>query len=436
MNARGFVMQASYRIRGEATVVHLHGRLENGETFLVRDARQTPSFYIRAADATRARECGATRQRATHRRTFSGEPVTRIEVNTPPDAPPLRDHLQERDIETFEADVRFAVRYLIDRDVKGGVAIYGDAASGEAAGLPAVDWVFDDPSELGPANVHIAPRVLSFDIETDPKAQRLLAISLYGCGLDEVYIVDGEGRAMPERAIGVEDEHAALGAFCRRVAEADADVLTGWNVVDFDLSVLGRIAARVKHPFQLGREPGALRVRPAQGYFGSGQASIPGRVVLDGMDLVRGGLRAHGRLLPRRRGAVRAGRRQGGGGGRAGPRGGDHGALPRRPAGVRTVREDGRATGARDRGEAEPCFLGGGSQPPDRDDPRPRIRQHRLLRLRLSLRTRQARGRGAHGALQRFEGVRRPGRRPRARTRHRHCTRTCGCSISRACIRA
>ena len=287
MKARGFVMQASYRIRGDATVVHLHGRLESGETFLVRDARQTPSFYIRAADAGRARDCGATRQRATDRRTFAGERVTRIEVRTPPDAPPLRDRLQDRGIETFEADVRFAVRYLIDRDVKGGVALDGDARPGADSGAEGVDWVFDDP-EVAPADVHIAPRVLSFDIETDPKASRLLAISLYGCGLDEVHVVDPDGRPMPERAVAAEDEHAALEAFCRRVAETDPDVLTGWNVIDFDLSVLGRIAARVKHPFPLGREPGALRVRAAQGYFGSGQASIPGRVVLDGMDLVRG----------------------------------------------------------------------------------------------------------------------------------------------------
>ncbi len=287
MKARGFVMQASYRIRGEATVVHLHGRLESGETFLVRDARQTPCFYIRTTDAERARACGATRQRATHRRTFAGDPVTCVDVRTPPDAPPLRDRLQDRGIETFEADVRFAVRYLIDRDVKGGVALDGDARPGGQAGADGVDWVFEDP-EVSPADVHLAPRVLSFDIETDPKASRLLAISLYGCGLDEVHIVDPDGRAMPEAAVAAEDEHAALEAFCRRVAETDPDVLTGWNVIDFDLSVLGRIAARVKHPFPLGREPGALRVRAAQGYFGSGQASIPGRVVLDGMDLVRG----------------------------------------------------------------------------------------------------------------------------------------------------
>src|SRR5690606_20285940 len=65
-------------------------------------------------------------------------------------------------------------------------------------------------------------------------------------------------------------------------------VLTGWNTIDFDLAALSRIAARLNHPFELGRDKGALRLRPPQGYFGSGQASVPGRLVLDGIDLLRG----------------------------------------------------------------------------------------------------------------------------------------------------
>jgi DNA polymerase-2 len=65
-------------------------------------------------------------------------------------------------------------------------------------------------------------------------------------------------------------------------------VLTGWNTVDFDLTALQRIAARLEHPLRLGRDVGALRLRKAEGYFGSGQATIPGRVVLDGIDLLRG----------------------------------------------------------------------------------------------------------------------------------------------------
>ena len=146
---------------------------------------------------------------------------------------------------------------------------------------------FDNPI-LRPAQLSIAPRVLSFDIETDPKAQRLLAISLYAAGLDEVLIVDGSDRPMPDRAIRCMDEHAALNAFCDRVREFDPDVLTGWNTIDFDFTVLQRIAGRIGHPLNLGRDVGELRIRRAEGYFGSGQATIPGRLVLDGIDLLRG----------------------------------------------------------------------------------------------------------------------------------------------------
>ena len=119
--------------------------------------------------------------------------MCRVDVEVPSDVPPLRDKLHAAEVETFEADVRFASRYLIERGIKGGCEIEGNSRSG-AGGL-----VFENP-QLHPADVQITPRVLSFDIETDAKAERLLAISLYGLGSDEVLIVDGSERPMPERA--------------------------------------------------------------------------------------------------------------------------------------------------------------------------------------------------------------------------------------------
>ena len=285
---RGFILQASYRVETGANgerrpVVHLYGRLEDGRTFLVRDDRRRPHFYIRAADAQRARSLGAARLEPSDERTFDGAPVTRVEVEAPPDVPGLRDRLHSNGIDTFEADVRFASRYLIERGIKGGCEIVGEPRATVADGL----LVFDDP-EVRPAAVEITPRVLSFDIETDPDATRLLAISLYSPGIDEVLIVDADSRAMPARAARCADERSALDAFCERVRADDPDVLTGWNTIDFDLTVLQRIAARLGHPLRLGRDEGALRLRKAEGYFGSGQATIPGRVVLDGIDLLRG----------------------------------------------------------------------------------------------------------------------------------------------------
>ena len=280
--ARGFILQASYRTQNGKPVVHLFGTLEDGGTFLVRDHRQVPHFFVLRRDAERAYWLGATRQFETAKKTFAGDPVVRVDIAVPQDTVPLRERLHRDGIETFEADVRFAVRYLIDRDIRGGCEIVGAFEAGER-----IARVYDDP-DLRPADVAPSPSVLSFDIETDPKARHLLAIAVYGQGVDEVYIVDGDSRPMPERAIACADERAALGAFVERVQQVDPDILTGWNVIDFDLNVLNRIAKRVRLPFDIGREAGSVRLRSAQGYFGSGQATIPGRLVLDGMDLVRG----------------------------------------------------------------------------------------------------------------------------------------------------
>ncbi len=115
--------------------------------------------------------------------------MCRIDAAAPPDVPGIRDRLHAAGIDTYEADVRYATSFLIDRGIKGGCEIDGDAVAGTS-----IDWIFDDP-KLTPADVDARPSVLSFDIETDAQATRLLAISLYGCGADEVFIVDPAGRA-------------------------------------------------------------------------------------------------------------------------------------------------------------------------------------------------------------------------------------------------
>jgi DNA polymerase-2 len=284
---RGFITQASYRVERDAAgrkvpVVHLYGRAEDGTSFLVRDHRQRPHFYIRARDAERAATMGA-QVLPTEWRAFGGQPASRVERELPGDVPSLRDALHAAGIDTFEADVRFANRYLIDRHIKASCVIEGEAQRGEG-----VDWIFDDPDVRPAEAAPFEPRVLAFDIETDPQGQRLLAISMYGEDVDEVLIVDGSDRDMPEKAVRCATEYDALEAFCQRVRGFDPDVLTGWNVVDFDLAALARVAARVSHPLQLGRDPTPMRLRRPEGYFGSGQAFIPGRLVLDGIDLLRG----------------------------------------------------------------------------------------------------------------------------------------------------
>ena len=279
---RGFILQPTYRVEAGTPILHLYGRLEDGRPFLVRDRRLVPRFYVEKADAERAKAMGALRQSATDQGTLVGRPVVRVEVAEPSDTPPLRERLTRAGIATYEADVRFAMRHLIDRGIRGALEIQGEGRETAEQGV-----VFQDP-ELFPADWTPRLSVLSLDIETDPLARRLLAIGLHGCGASEVLLLTPSGRDSTAGSRPFATQRELVAAFCTRVRELDPDVLTGWNVVDFDLAVLERIARAERVPLALGRGPEPLRLRPMGGARGARLASVPGRVVLDGIHLLRG----------------------------------------------------------------------------------------------------------------------------------------------------
>ena len=282
---RGFILQPTYRIASGRPVVHIYGKLEDGRTFVVRDGRRMPHFYVCEADAAAAARHGASPLAPCGKRTFAAEPVVRVDLAAPADAPVLRDRLLGAGIACFEADVRFAIRYLIDHRIRGTIGIRGEPLAGGRDAAVA----FDDP-ETGPEDWAPDPAlfsVLSIDIETDPAARRLLSVALHGCGASEVLLLTPPGASCPGGALPLPTETALIEAFCRRVRQLDPDILTGWNVIDFDLAVLSRIAGGHGLKLEIGRPPGAVRIDSARAQWGSSYASVPGRVVLDGIQLLR-----------------------------------------------------------------------------------------------------------------------------------------------------
>jgi DNA polymerase-2 len=174
------------------------------------------------------------------------------------------------------------MRYLIDRDIRGSLSISG--ASRPAHG---VMRQYENPA-VASADWSPTLDVLSLDIETDPRAQRILSVGLFGCGAAEVHLVASGKQPVPRLAREVESETALLRGLAERIAELDPDVLTGWNVVDFDFAVLVRRADELGAELRLGRTPGATRYRPGRTRRETSQVSIPGRLVLDGLQLLRG----------------------------------------------------------------------------------------------------------------------------------------------------
>ncbi len=277
---RGFILQPDYRFEKGRAVVRLHGILENGEPFLVVNRRSVPYFYIEERDTERVESMKLGGVRPVERKTMEGRPVARVELRSPTETPFFRARLSRLGIRTYEADIRFTTRFLVDLGIQSCLEIEGD--SWWEAGL---GRVFVDP-KISPAQWEPKLRSLSIDIETDPTASRLLSIALYGCGAAETLLVDRLGRQV-EGSRTFTTEKRALIAFQQRVRELDPDILTGWNVIDFDLRVLSERAAATGHSLEIGRGPGRLRLRPARMRWASHDAQVPGRVILDGIHLLR-----------------------------------------------------------------------------------------------------------------------------------------------------
>lgn len=287
MSERGFILQSTYRIRNGRPVVHLYGRLESGESFLVTDDRERPHFFVAADDMERAALFGAENVSPSRLETFDGRPAARVDVRLPADTRPLRRRFNEHGIACYEADVLFARRYLIDRGIRGALEIRGTGRPGDGIGR-----VFHNP-EVGPSTWKPDLAVLSFDIETNPRAERLLSIGLHGRGsageeVSEVLLFCPRDFSAPAGAIPFRKERDLLAGFCRRVKEIDPDVLTGWNAIDFDLRVLDKMARSWNVRLELGRGPGDLRLLESRFPWASLEAQVPGRVVVDGIHLLRG----------------------------------------------------------------------------------------------------------------------------------------------------
>jgi DNA polymerase-2 len=272
---RGFVLTPTYRTIAGRPQVHLYAVLENGEPALIVDDRFRPYLFVHERQADRVD--GAV-VRPTTLRDAAGEPVVRVEVALPSDVPPLRARLAAAGVRSFEADVRFAYRYLIDRGIRGAFAVDGAYDT-----RPRLGRVYRNPL-LRPAHWTPQLKILSIDIETSFTGRRLHSIACVGTGGERVFLIH---RREVAGAVVVPDERALVDAFLAHLRESDPDVLTGWNVADFDLPVLRRAARAAGRRLTLGRDDEEVDFQRERGFTRESRVLLNGRVVLDGLALVR-----------------------------------------------------------------------------------------------------------------------------------------------------
>ncbi|MEK6808159.1 MAG: DNA polymerase II [Nanoarchaeota archaeon] len=88
-------------------------------------------------------------------------------------------------------------------------------------------------------------------------------------------------------AEGFSDEKDLLLRFKEIICKIDPDIITGWNVIDFDMKILKERFGVHKIEFKLGRIDWECKLRLSESFFVDSDADIPGRVVLDGIHLTK-----------------------------------------------------------------------------------------------------------------------------------------------------
>ena len=290
---RGFLLHVFHRLHKGRDVLYAVGKLESGATFGLMDTRWRPFFYCRVSDRDKvAQRAHGAELVDGELATVDGERVLRVECARVGELRRLARQLEQDGIRTYEADLNFGLHCLMEAGLRGGVEIAGAWQPGTG-----VDRVYVDP-QLMPTDYEPELALLVLDIETAPDASKVYAVSLVGGGpgdkhrVEEIHIVGVPADDDPDNLHCHPDEGALLAAFAQRVREIDPDILTGWNVIDFDLKVLQARFESLGLPFNLGRTQDASWYRESK-IWGGSRMVVYGRQILDGLHLVRATLQTY-----------------------------------------------------------------------------------------------------------------------------------------------
>ena len=252
-----------------------------GERAVCFVARDAPAELAALGDAATAR----VTRRALELRDLSGNPVDGLYFRHQRDLNAARDLLKRRGIRVYESDLKPSDRFLMERFVTAGFRLRGEA--NQRTGY----LEYRDP-EIKRAETRPAFRLLSIDIETSDLEGDLYSIAASGPDAARVFMVASAPPSDLPAGLDLQccrDEKHLLMSFFAWLDGVDPDLLIGWNVVNFDLDYLDRKCQQLGVPFALGRGGERSRVLQPQSAGGVRVARVPGRVVLDGIEVLRAG---------------------------------------------------------------------------------------------------------------------------------------------------
>ncbi|MDX2367453.1 MAG: DNA polymerase II [Colwellia sp.] len=291
----GFLLTRQAKDRGNSLQITLWLKTAAGAKKLIVNNELTV-FFVEEKYATQAEQLLQqhgillVKQKRLALKTFTQQTVHGFYFKTLGQFYRARDCLKLAQIKCYEDDIRPDDRYLMERFITADIDYIGNSQT-----MINFDRVDQAKCRVSVEKSDIVLSMLSLDIECS-MAGELYSIGLYAnnkiLSVDEHelkrVLMIGEPQADADSYIlWLKDEKELLVELVKQVAAIDADIFIGWNVINFDFSLLQRRMDLHGIKFAIGRDGSAPRWRKNNNNSEQMFIEIAGRVVLDGIDLLK-----------------------------------------------------------------------------------------------------------------------------------------------------
>ncbi len=281
-------------------IIRIFGKTEDGESVCAFYENFVPYFYAEdGADRVLEGEPQVIEMERVTKKMVMGYNVTKqlykIKIKDPSKTPELRERLSASGIKTYEADILFKYRFLTDLDMQCLGWIRTNVDNGAATNTVSVDKKIElkDMEKLDKEKD--APlKIMAFDIECiameagnvpDSKTDPIILISVVFSepykGQKSMVLGTRTGRGVNPYT----SEKEMLEGFVNIINEYDPDIITGYNVNNFDIPyVVERMRQnKVKPVFGRCNEKQVMARKIGNRY----KVSISGRIIVDSFELVK-----------------------------------------------------------------------------------------------------------------------------------------------------
>lgn len=301
------ILDCDYVMLNNKPLVRLFGKTAEGDAVCALTTKTQPYFYIDAKEDVEKTKNEIGKELGK----FSAQPevvekilpigfqkpkkILKVFGNDPGNVPEMKE-IARKFGAPYEADILFKYRYLVDNGLRGmgWVRVDGKPAFTKTVRCRAIEAEKIEPIQASEKNAPL--RCLSLDIETVsdsddriPEAEKdgivIISLCFFPDYKDKrTLVLSAKPIKTGSDVIACADEKEMLKKFIELVNGYDPDIITGYNINNFDLPFITKRLEVLNLQRDFGRTEKQVFCRKLQNGY---SCSISGRVVVDPYEIIK-----------------------------------------------------------------------------------------------------------------------------------------------------